>query len=161
PQHPDGAPDLDGVREKVGRAQHHLLDLHSRAMSTLDTKGEIIPPKVEVKSKGRLERTTFRLPKPRPLDPTLCLIIGDCVHNLRSALDHLVYQLAILNGTSADAASRTSFPIYTKRKKFKNFVKDNVTPFVSGTALAEIKKLQPYQTSDPESCTLWKLSQLD
>jgi hypothetical protein len=27
-----------------------------------------------------------------PLDPTLPLIVEDCVHNARSALDHLVYR---------------------------------------------------------------------
>jgi hypothetical protein len=161
PQYPDGAPELEGVREKVGRAQLHLVDLNSRAMSTMNTKGEIIPPKVEVNDKGRVQRTTFRYPKPRPLDPTLGLIVGDCIHNLRSCLDHLVYQLAILNGAGPDAASKTSFPIYLRQKVFQDVIADKVAPFVHATAIAEIEKLQPYKTLDPENCTLWKLSQLD
>jgi hypothetical protein len=161
PQHPDGTPELEGVRAKIGRAEYHVLDLHSRGMATLDTKGETLPPKVEVNSKGHVERTTFRHPKPRPLDPTLPLIIGDCIHNLRSALDHLVYQLAILNGAGPDAAGKTSFPIYLRPNMFQDVVSKKVAPFISGTALTEIDKLQPYKTPDPENCTLWKLSQLD
>ena len=101
-------------------------------------------------------------PKPtKPTDPSLPLVIGDCVHNYRSALDHLAFQLAVVNKSTL-GADRIQFPIYAKPGKFKNFVKDNVAPFVSGPALAAIKRLQPYETDYiPENSTLWCLSQLD
>jgi hypothetical protein len=127
-------------------------------MSTLDAKGEIIPPGIEVNDEGHM---VFKHPKPRSLDPTLPMIIGDCVHNLRSALDHLVYQLAILNGAGPDAASQTSFPIYLKPKVFNDVVNKKVAPFISAAALTVIESLQPYKTSEPEHCALWKVSQLD
>jgi len=154
------SPNLEGVRAKLDRAQHHFIDLHERIKAALspekDRKGATT---YEVNSEGH---TVIKLSKAEPLDSALPLIVGDCVHNLRSALDHLVYQLAILNGAGSDAASKTAFPIYLKSKAFKNVVDDKVAPFISSAALAEIEALQPYNTSDPpEFDPLWRLSQLD
>jgi len=104
----------------------------------------------------------------KAIDPTLGLVIGDCVHNLRSALDHLVLQLAILNGTFAGAERKTAFPICLDRGAFKHAVKNNVAPFISRTALDAIEESQPYRTLDPatniplgDQSVLWVLSQLD
>ncbi|SRR6266851_227513 len=50
---------------------------------------------------------TLRVSTPPPLDEW-SLLLGDCVHNLRAALDHLAWQL------DAKPDSSTAFPIRTK-----------------------------------------------
>ncbi|HEY8224238.1 MAG TPA: hypothetical protein VIG25_03095 [Pyrinomonadaceae bacterium] len=101
-------------------------------------------------------------PKATPVDPALPLVVGDCIHNLRSAMDHLVLQLAILNNTFAGAEKRTSFPVCLTPEAFKRSVKHDIAPFISPTALAVIEKYQPYRTHTPaEMSPLWILSQLD
>jgi len=52
-----------------------------------------------------------RLAKPIPLE--LGLVAGDAIHNMRSALDHLVCRLVELNGHKAH--NRKAFPIYENR----------------------------------------------
>src|SRR5262245_2957355 len=42
------------------------------------------------------------------------VILGDCVHNLRSALDHLICQVALLDGGTMDDCAQTQFPIASK-----------------------------------------------
>lgn len=162
PEDPKYSPLLAGVRSKIVRAQHHFADLHERIKTALspspenDRKGATT---YKIDEKGH---SVISLRKTEPLDSNLPLIVGDCVHNLRSALDHLVYQLAILNGAGPDAASKTAFPIYLKPNVFKNVVNDKVAPFISSTALTEIEALQPYNATDPpELDPLWVLSQLD
>lgn len=47
----------------------------------------------------------------KPLPPRLPLVVGDLVHNLRSALDHIVCQLFLANGGVAANARHVAFPI--------------------------------------------------
>jgi hypothetical protein len=41
-------------------------------------------------------------------------MLGDCVHDLRSALDHLVCRLTLLNGGTMENCAKTQFPIASK-----------------------------------------------
>jgi hypothetical protein len=153
---------LTGVRLKIDRAQHHFNDLHARIRDQLHPKEDAKPikPAIEVDQKKR--HIIVRQPKSEPLDPSLQLIIGDCIHNLRSALDHLVVQLAIANGAGSAAASKTAFPVYLTSGEFNSFVRRKVAPFISTASLAEIEDFQPYKrTNMPETDILWLLSQLD
>src|SRR5439155_21053237 len=49
-------------------------------------------------------------------DPRWGLIAGDFVHNIRSALDYLAWQLVILNGKRPNSA--VQFPIFTTCGEF-------------------------------------------
>lgn len=75
---------------------------------------------------------------------------GDCVHNLRSALDHLVYQRALLHSgreLTDEEALCTSFPICSKPLKLDA---------LSGIGLlrerdaARIREVQPYNALNQE-----------
>jgi hypothetical protein len=151
---------LDDVWRKVDRAKNHFDDLDARIK-------HILAPEKDAARAGHeyqpdRQHLIVTLPKATPIDPALPLIVGDCIHNARSALDHLVFQLAILNKTSIESASKTSFPVCLKTSEFKNAVRGKVAPFISGPALTEIEKLQPYAAgNDGESDIIWVLSQLD
>jgi hypothetical protein len=159
---PKCAPQLEGVRAKLLRAQDHFEDFDRRVEASLasESDGGTIP----LTSKVDEDRhsITFGIPPSKPLDPALPLIIGDCVHNLRSALDHLVLQLALLKGTSiTEAADKTSFPVCLLRKDFRSKTKRFVD-LIKPEALTAIEDFQPYKTSDPpDTAFLWLLSELD
>jgi len=154
-------PDLQlaGVRRKLDRAQHHFNDLHARIKTSLTAKpdGETINPELDEDGKT----ITLRLPSVQALDPDLPLIVGDCLHNLRSALDHLVFQLAKLNGATSKDATKTSFPVALTSAEFNRKSK-NFAAILTPAALTAIEDLQPYKTSNPAATGyLWLLSQLD
>jgi len=158
---------LDGVRAKIGRAQNHFDHIDTIVKSFLspeDYTQEIAGHEF----KDDWKQLIVRAKTPRPINPAFPLVIGDCIHNLRSALDHLVFQFAVLNGTSHGAESKTSFPICLNAGSFKNAIRHKVAPFIARTALAAIEEVQPYKTLDPatnaplgDQAILWVLSQLD
>ncbi|HKM85862.1 MAG TPA: hypothetical protein VJW96_06605, partial [Terriglobales bacterium] len=155
-----GNPVLDGARAKIERAIHHLQQLDIAVNKLWASESERIstyPPSYKMEGQHLI---IFRA-RSAPVDPSLPLIVGDCIHNVRSALDHLVFQLAILNHSTVESASKTSFPVCLTHAEFKNATRNKIAPFISGVALAEIEKLQPYSTGDGKQDILWALSQLD
>ena len=56
---------------------------------------------------------TLRISEPPPIDEW-SLILGDCVHNMRAALDQLAWQL---DSAPVTGPGGTAFPIYTKKPK--------------------------------------------
>jgi len=152
---------LSSVRAKIDRAKHHLRDIDATLKLLLGAKTDT---SVQIAHQFDRERKQLivNLAKCAPIDPALSLMIGDCVHNLRSALDHLVYRLALENGTARTAADKTFFPIYLKKAQFDQRVEKLVKPFISAAAQTEIEKSQPYSAYDvPEEADIWILSQLD
>ena len=69
----------------------------------------------------------------------LGLIAADTLYCLRSALDQLAWQLALL--TTATPYDRTEFPIFTAENNTR-FVE--FTQNIPATAVAAIEALQPY-----------------
>src|SRR5260370_38852808 len=50
----------------------------------------------------------------RPPPPEISLTLGDCLHDFRSALDHLMWQLVLATGGQPTAS--TQFPIFWSRR---------------------------------------------
>jgi len=88
------------------------------------------------------------------LDP-LSLAIGDVIHNLRSALDHLYFQLVTANGETPDRS--TYFPIKKDRASYQQD-RARFEQQIGSAAAAELDKLEPYPEGSP---FLWDLHQLD
>jgi len=154
-------PKLSGVRGKISRAKHHFADINAALKVLLSGEPNVHTPAV-VKFDRERKHLIVNHAECSPIDPTLPLMIGDCIHNLRSALDHLVYRLALENGAALTAAKKTFFPIYLKKTQFDQRVEKLVKPFVGASELAEIEKCQPYSAYDvPEEADIWILSQLD
>jgi hypothetical protein len=152
--------DLKSVRRKIERAEHHFDDIKSALKLVLGTETD--NHAVIIKNDYERKQMIITLPKVTPIKPSVPLIVGDCIHNLRSALDHLVFQLARKNGASAEAAQKTFFPICLTQEDFESRVKKLVKPFISDKALAEIKRSQPYSAYDvPEGSDIWVLHKLD
>jgi hypothetical protein len=150
------APPLEGVRLKLFRAYDHFRDIDVAVGEMYAKQSKAAGHKVENQNE-----LVVTWPDEPPLDPRFAIILGDCVHNLRSALDHLVAQLAILNNAPSAAIEKTAFPVCLSAADFKNSTVRKVAPYISRNALAEIEKLQPYSTGDGVQDILWVLSQLD
>jgi len=76
------------------------------------------------------------------------ILVGDVVHNMRSALDHLVYQLALIN-TSGNVArpDRTQFPISDTRDRFEHATATDLAE-VAPNHRAIIEGFQPYHPTE-------------
>lgn len=76
------------------------------------------------------------------------VVLGECVHNLRSALDHLVCQLTLLDGGTMDDCAQTQFPIASKSEaQFEQMANFRI-PGLSKWHRAMVKRAQPYRAGD-------------
>jgi hypothetical protein len=156
---------LLGVRLKIERAKHHFDELkaaiHSWHTAEEDEHSYIINHDPDRKC------VNLALQKVRANNTDWALIAGDVVHNLRSALDHLVCQLALLNGKPPSCCNKTSYPIFLTDTAFiGSKARSAIEPLIHPDALAIIEESQPYNTAnatgkDPSKSNLWIVSQLD
>ena len=110
----------------------------------------------------------FRIKKPLPLEWSV--IVGDCLYNLRSALDHIVSSLILMHG--GKLTNRNEFPIFFKRDNyFEIDTKGKPTGRIGGLtkvkglpdgAATAIEALQPYNGKkwSPDLHPLWLLHEL-
>lgn len=74
---------------KVKRAQHHMVELKRCARAYADSHPyEVVS--VRRQPKGHPDTWFFSLQVTQQPDPMIAVILGDFVHNLRSALDHII-----------------------------------------------------------------------
>ena len=153
---------LDGVRLKIIRAQEHLdaLDRENKAYMDSDSY-EIV-----YERDGERSRHVYRFHVRQPPPLRLSILMGDCLYNLRSGLDHLAWQLVLLN--DGTPTTRTDFPIFKDEPVFREHKKNKRAPTgvvggVSQQAAALIERLQPYNRTDgpPEGHPHWVLHHLN
>jgi hypothetical protein len=80
------------------------------------------------------------------------LIIADCLNNLRSALDHLIYAIAIHEaGTEPPPYEHSlGFPITDSRAEFDDAIRRGRLGAISETVRAGIELFQPYNRPHPD-----------
>jgi hypothetical protein len=139
---------LAGCRLKLVRAQKHFNDISEVLRRLEHGECELIPEKDE---KAKIGMLRIRL-SPKPPDD-LSVMVGDCLFNARSALDHLIWQLVLANGKMPD--EWLYFPISKTAKAFTEAVgKHGRLDGVSAKAIAVIETLQPYHGQDEHPLAL-------
>jgi hypothetical protein len=155
-------PDLSGVRLKLDRAEVHIKAFR-RKIETF-SKGDPPPFGFRTDKTAGPDKSVeyvlyaiVREPPPREL----ALLVGDALHSLRSALDHLVYELVPPRNRKS---LKLQFPIFVDECEFKV----RSPPMIKGIKGDErtlIERLQPYAAADPPQndplAILRKLSNLD
>jgi hypothetical protein len=146
---------LDGVRFKLTRAQEHADALHAQ----VEAYFEQVPKPYETRMDLDQETGEFAMwitVREEP-NPHWGVVIGDFLHNVRSALDHLMAALVTAEGNPV--THRTQFPIFTERMAFEA----RAAPMMDGAsaaARAVIEELQPFQVSHPDEHPLEILRRL-
>jgi hypothetical protein len=137
-----------GYRLKLRRAKEHLDAIDMEVKSFIERD---LDPAVPFEPEPEDQWTIFRRGTVEPPDPRWGTILGDFVHNTRSALDNLVCAMILRNDPDA-SLEHAYFPAYDGRKKWDAEIvnrdraadgpapTDGVTPDV----LAAIEQSQPY-----------------
>jgi hypothetical protein len=137
-QHP-----LDSPRAKLTRGAQTLQALKEHADRVQSNRMTLEAKYVEGAHAYDIVITTGRYP---PL--FLGLILGDYVHNLRSALDHLAWQLVAKEDAGALENQRTArkilFPIYNSEDGFTN---SEVVKHVGAAAQDRMARFQPFRNT--------------
>lgn len=110
--------DLSSARRKIERANKHIADLSLKVADFLGGNPYHAVPKYHVKE----DITAFVLDRWEDVPEPIPEIIGDALHNLRSALDHLANTL-VERGVQSEIKRpdkpRTYFPICESSKKYE------------------------------------------
>src|SRR5271155_3276299 len=110
---------LYSARLKIARAQHHVHDLNTRITDFFFKNSYKVVTEADSEPGYTVHKLT--LPEPIPFSD-YSLIIGDAVTNLRSALDHMIYACAILEGNLNPAFRTCDFPVCKGALHFDNAV---------------------------------------
>lgn len=157
--------DLTGPRAKAERGLEHLKALYDGMPAFFEPYSQKEP--VYHSFDGTWHTVRFR-PVIGELPLRWSLVCGDAMHNLRSALDHLIRQLVLAGGN--EPGRWNSFPIYTDPEDFDRDVRnrkkkrgpgplEGIDP--DGQAWAAIEQAQPYYSSHPSADPLAMLKTLD
>jgi hypothetical protein len=136
---------LDGPRLKIVRAKAEIdrLSLMENAFGK-STKYHVVKAEFNPKSGKDVYRVRVDGPP-----PTLewGIYIGEIAHNLRSALDQLVYQLALLNTPCETVAGSRDlqFPIFLRRNSFDKSKRKKMIGLLLPKHQDRIEELQPYK----------------
>jgi len=138
---------LDGAQFKLARAQSEINIIRSMETAFFEeTKYSV----VRAEHNSISGKDIYRI-KIDGVPPSLDwgVFIGEIAHNLRSALNYLVYQLALLNSANKPETvagdKRLQFPIFTDRGDFKRKRKGAIG-LLTLKHQTIIEGLQPYNS---------------
>jgi hypothetical protein len=146
---------------KLDRARNHLQALEYESDAWLDSKPYRL---TEEPGTRRYEKVLFA-ELLQPVPSRLAPIIGDCVHNLRSALDNLAYELAIAytgEPLPTNIEKSSGFPILFRDNEGSKKRVNHMIRGMHPEAQAIIRRLQPHRPTDNASPAdpLWLLNEL-
>jgi len=141
---------LDSVNLKIVRAIAHYKELEVEFAKYFQTN----PAKVVRQQEGTPDQYVGKVEAKGPIPARLPLIIGDCLQNLRSSLDYLVWELVL---AAKNTPNRNHmFPICSTSDSFKSQLGRGRLDGIHQDALKEIESLQPYHLgTDFDKATLW------
>lgn len=142
--HTDRVPELDGCAIKLARAEGHVQELESEIKGQFDGKYTFA---VDRGSDGRYLYRVENLPG---IPKRWSAIVGDALFNIRSALDHLAWQLVLLEGKKP--TRRTQFPILVTQPQDERGRQTpvNVIPALERQdVIDELHRVQPFSEVGP------------
>jgi len=152
---------IDSAAAKVLRATQHLDEINRIIADAVTRIGafEII------RDAGGKETINFLIEP--PLD--VAILAGEIIYQLRSAIDHLAFELVKSNPSGIVLPSkweeRALFPLWITPPKNATYnCFNSVLPGISKTAFAFIESLQPYRTGEGHhnvTAIIAKLSNID
>lgn len=139
---------LVGIERKIVRANEHFGRLHAEMSAWEASRPWGLVPQMHDHGLKHYYRLGFH--QPIPID--WAIILGEAIHDLRSALDQVVYWLTV--DWTREPLKGSSFPVYTRRANFYQRTKKTGAWSSSGgmykirgigpAPRAFIEALQPY-----------------
>jgi hypothetical protein len=139
--------DFSGCWAKLDHGRRHVTDLDVAVRSFFEAPDNCPPLVSSFDEESRLH--VFRVGPIRPqladIQVDAALRVGDAVHDLRSALDHLVWQLSLTgtDGAEPSRRRRVQFPIRSSSEGYEH-ARSTALSDVSREAQDVIESYQPY-----------------
>jgi hypothetical protein len=139
------------ILSKVERAKKHVEDLESRIRAFFDSAPDTA---FRIEDDFHTRQRTYYLARVPEIPLDIANTIGDVLHNLRSALDHIAYRLP----RASNARAWTQFPIAESAAKYMSpKIRGKVQVFRKDVVEA-LDALKPYKGGND---ALWRLHELN
>ncbi len=149
--------DTSGIDAKIGRAEEH----YSAVVELINAWQRRSPHRLSFEKDPDGRQRTARLVIHEEIPRDVALGIGDCVHNLRSSLDHLVWAATLARVTTPADPRRIVFPVCDDEGQWINEAPGSVG-HLSTELQAAIEDLQPFKRPDTLAInTLRLVSRMD
>lgn len=146
------------IRIKIERANKHIAELQDFVLHSGMLRGNTIRHDVDAETGNPFVHFgSFNI-----YEPDIPAIVGDAVHNLRSALDHLAFHLVMVGtdkgGTRTERWETIQFPITHCADSYKSKRTAEKVQGMELKAIEAIDALKPYKGGNEP---LWFLHKLD
>lgn len=142
---------LLGINEKIERAKKHVLDLEGEMRTFRDGQ----PFRVFTEERPEVGKKLYRVRVTQQPPARWATFIGDAIHNLRTTLDHLAWQLVEAGG--GVPGEWTYFPIFKDAKVMESTLEARMKG-IRPEAIEVARRLKPYPGGND---LLWRLHRLD
>jgi hypothetical protein len=142
------------ARSKIERAKEHIVDLDRRIRLFVESEPYEIRAKPHLVP--QIQHTTLYISRVGEIPDSVPLVLGDALHNLRTALDHTACELVRANGGVPN--EHTYFPICDPAQKLTPAIFNGKVKGMLSAAQVLIRDVQADRTGDR---TLWHLHKLD
>lgn len=137
-----------GFTSKIGRAHEHLEALRVSIAAFTAADGEAYAVVKEANHKTGKFVFRIRVKKEAPV-AQWALIIGDCLHNARTALDHMFFWMVLRqhgNLLAVKNPHKLGFPLFKTEAGFLS-KKTQIQQWIGDDALAVVERLQPFKSA--------------
>ena len=163
---------LDGARERLKRADENIQNLNRVITDFLSGAPTVNmgvyrdEPIITDENRHAFEELKAVI-REISVPPRFSVLTGEIIHHLRSAFDHVAWQLSSPN-MQANSPRQIQFPVFddppipcgVKRKQICSYCRQ-IEGISSPTALARIHGLQPYLATNPQRHPLWLIHDMD
>ncbi len=139
---------LDNVRRKITHAKLHLERVNAEAARYHKANDNQFVPEAN----NSTNQPTFRVRPKLPIPDEIALFVGDCLQNLRTSLDYLIWELILAAGNTP--GKKNQFPVCLAPKAFQDAQAAGRLQGVDPAAVALIESIQPYHDGKPDATCL-------
>lgn len=144
---------LSGVEEKLKRANHHVQDLNAEIQAFFAAH----PYEVGTKRDPKTRQLIYYMVAVREPPPVISALAGEVLQSLRSALDHLAYQLVVVGTGKPGPFYYVYYPIFDSAEEYEAKKLGQIKG-MRKKAIEAIDATKPYKGGND---ALWKIDRLN
>jgi hypothetical protein len=145
---------FESAKLKIGRAKQHIRDLDRDVRAFFDEGAYSLSFVKDAKA----GTCFFRVNVHQPIPPYFALIIGDAIHNLRSALDQMVWEIVCPFNPNPE---KVQFPFCEKADRLESVIRNREIHLAGEKIIQAVRDAKPYPCDNGELFLLHKLDIAD
>lgn len=155
---------LDGARAKLERANENIANLEREIAAFLELGNGVVITQEEIEAFQK----ALEFHESRIVPIKFSVMAGEVIHQLRSCLDHIAWQISSVD-TRESSPTSIEFPIFLSKPSDPNTVAsyERKVKGISPAVRDLIERIQPYQRDDrfaltgPPNDQLWIIHDFD